>query len=369
MGGTKPRLVADRRNNGDPRRNGVTDITAGINLIPGARSPQPWGTPKPGLSTEAKLWYSGAAVALFIWLTPLFALVKIAGLFALFCVLAVNVWHIQGVRNSLWFRLPSLALVAGIVFLYGRFFVLAPVRTSTISGTALGIIGAHSQATKLHNVRSPQPRPTPSLVAQITKSPALLRTPTPHVSLPLTNSAPRPLPKPKPTPRKVHTIKIVEPIPKNVAWPSPETIVGQTVAPTAAPLASATWIPKDANAAVVASGGCEARTDMGYREVTTLSQKAPANQAMGALQIMLRMQTSETGNYHIDSLSDVIHKESDRFGPDNPADWIGAVEGLKKTGFLLKVIGISGELGLWIYAKDSIWERCYTNYSFDVKTS
>lgn len=135
-----------------------------------------------------------------------------------------------------------------------------------------------------------------------------------------------------------------------------------TVAPTV--VASATWIPKNASEVAVSTGGCEISTPtLGYVPLSQLKQQVSLDVATAALRKMLLEQVGETKTNHIDSLALVFQSQGQSLGPKNAADWVAAMADLERTGF---VKNVTAWRTVMIYANVGLWERCYTDYSFDV---
>lgn len=135
-----------------------------------------------------------------------------------------------------------------------------------------------------------------------------------------------------------------------------------TVSPTV--VASATWIPTNASAVAVSTGGCEISTPtLGYVPLSQLKQQVSLDVATAALRKMLLEQVGETKTNHIDSLALVFQSQGQSLGPRNAADWVAAMADLERTGF---VKNVTAWRTVMIYANVGLWERCYTDYSFDV---
>jgi hypothetical protein len=135
--------------------------------------------------------------------------------------------------------------------------------------------------------------------------------------------------------------------------------------PNVAPIPTATlFIPNNATK-IAENGGCEADTQSGWIPLSDLAQKATLDDATASLKRMAQVQVGETKQPHIDSLGYLMQLQGQNYGPKNAADWIAAVSELKKTGAIVNVVA---KRALVVYMNASIFERCYTDYSFDLKS-
>ncbi len=143
-------------------------------------------------------------------------------------------------------------------------------------------------------------------------------------------------------------------------------LVRSTIPPTVAPslVAASPDIPKNASAVAVATGGCEVSTPtLGYVPIGDYSQAINPDQGAFYLKQMLREQIEQTNQEHIDSLALLFQQESQRRGPSQPVDWIAVIGLLEQSKWITNVLAWHTVV---IYANVGVWERCYTDYSFDV---
>jgi hypothetical protein len=178
---------------------------------------------------------------------------------------------------------------------------------------------------------------------------------------------PTPMPRRSPMPNAAgHPTSTQSPILSEPPVEQPPNAT-RTVPPTVSPsvVAIDPDIPKNASAEAVSTGGCEVATpDLGYVPLPSYSQQVPVDVAALALKRMLIAQVGTTTVMHIVNLGILFEHQGETYGPKDAADWPAVIGFLEHSG---AIVNVQNWRSVLIYFNLGLWERCYTNYSFDVK--